>query len=70
MTHLVSNLLLISHGMSDLVYKHMSDKLMLHFPQIISLAQKDRHPVYDVLPLFGNDTARQLFIGLINFSVK
>ena len=47
--------MLISHGMSDLLcdfaetgHLHMPDKLMLHFPQIISLEQKYRHLVYDV----------------------
>ena len=48
--------MLISHGISDLLscefaetgYLYMPDKLMLHFPRIISLEQKYRHPVCDV----------------------
>ena len=48
--------MLISHGKSDLLscdcaetgYLHMPDQLMLHFPRIILLEQKYRHPVYDV----------------------
>ena len=47
--------MLISHGMSDLLscdfaetgYLLMPDQPVLHFPRIISLEQKYRHPVYD-----------------------